>query len=196
MSITPRRGRPPLAEISHLRAQAVQVVLREGYAEVSMRRIADEVGLSLRTLHRYFPSKAEIVWGDIDSSFDALRAALQSANEQLSVIDAVAAVIVEVLGPLDEGPGLERDRIRLIATTPELQVIHSQSFIRWRDELVAFVARRTGEEPTSVTAVSSGAALQAVIMHSLAWWAVQSDAAKPGQAISQAMEGLALIAQR
>lgn len=196
MSTTSRRGRPPLAEITQLRAQAVQVVLREGYGRVSMRQIADEVGLSLRTLHRYFPTKSEIVWGDIDSSFDALREALVSASTELSIIDSVTTVIVEALGPLDDGPGLERDRIRLIATTPELQAIHSKSFVRWRDELVRFVASRMGETPTSVAAVSTGAALQAVVMRSLAWWAVQASPVSPTQAITQAMQGLALATSK
>lgn len=195
MDSNPRRGRPPLADITQLRAEAMQVVLRNGYAEVSMREIADEVGLSLRTLHRYFPGKADIVWGDVDSSFDALRIALGSAGSDVSIIEAVSAVVVEALGPLDEAPGLERDRIRVIATTPELRFVRSPSFMRWREELVAFVARRMGEDPAGLVAVSAGAALQAVIMQALEWWAVHPESTTPGDAVAQALHGLNIVAE-
>ena len=106
MDSNPRRGRPPLADITQLRAEAMQVVLRNGYAEVSMREIADEVGLSLRTLHRYFPGKADIVWGDVDSSFDALRIALGSAGSDVSIIEPSVRLLLRLWGPWTKHPDL------------------------------------------------------------------------------------------
>lgn len=188
---TQRRGRPPLADPAQLRAQVVQVLNREGWKNVSMREIADQVGVSVRTLHRYFPTKADIVWGDVDDSFDTLRAALAAASDDLSIIETVIEVVVEALGPLDERPGWERDRIRMIATNPDLQVIHSHSFLRWRRELAAFIARRMGEPEGSLVAATSGAAMQAVMMHSLAWWATHPDSCTPAGAMTEALRGLA-----
>src|SRR5690606_18312451 len=88
---TPRRGRPPLADIEELRALALTEIERLGYGDVSMAALAEAVGVSVRTLHRYFPAKADIVWGGIESSIEALKEALDEVDEHFSTIDALCS---------------------------------------------------------------------------------------------------------
>ena len=61
MSETRRPGRPASADHGQLRIQMLQVILRDGYEHVTMAQLAAEAGISVRTLHRHFPSKADIV---------------------------------------------------------------------------------------------------------------------------------------
>src|SRR5699024_4927957 len=56
-----QQGRPPVADVESLRAAALPLIERHGYEQVSMSALAGELGVSVRTLHRYFPAKADIV---------------------------------------------------------------------------------------------------------------------------------------
>ncbi len=159
-----------------------------------MADIAGEVGVSVRTLHRYFPSKADIVWGGIESSFEALRAAFETADERLSVIEAVRSVVMSVFDQQVEDLALTRIRLRLIATVPELQASRSETFERWREQLVAYVARRLGEPEDAITPVAAGAAIQAAMLRALAWWAVREEDASPADVVAQALRGLEKVA--
>src|SRR5690606_3986015 len=88
-----RIGRPPKAEPEALRGQLLDLIALRGYENASMGSLAETVGMSVRTLHRYFPTKADIVWGGIEVSVDALTAELDAAAESSPIVDAVAHAI-------------------------------------------------------------------------------------------------------
>ncbi|MEJ6003071.1 TetR/AcrR family transcriptional regulator [Paucibacter soli] len=84
-SIRRRRG----AEREELRAQILQAVGRlhqeGGYGAVTMRGVAQAVGISAMSLYRYFPSKSallEQVWGEV------LEASLQEAHTRSKAAEA------------------------------------------------------------------------------------------------------------
>ncbi|QTX05409.1 TetR family transcriptional regulator [Agromyces archimandritae] len=191
-----RTGRPPIADVGTVRAAALETVIREGYGNVTMSRIADEVGLSLRTLHRYFPTKADLVWGSIESSFDIVREALSDADERTPLVDAVATAMSIAFDRGVDELETSRQRLRLIATTPELQAIRSDAFERWRTELVAFIARRLDVPESTTGPRAAAAALQAAMMEGLARWAVDDDPRPPSIAVTEALEGLRALAER
>lgn len=82
---TPKRGRPgkSKAERDDMRLQisgvAKTLFQQEGYAKISMRRIAKEIGCTPMTLYGYYNRKIDILrtlWGDVFLDlFDRLRAA-------------------------------------------------------------------------------------------------------------------------
>lgn len=190
----PRRGRPPLADIADLRAGALGVILRVGYQQSSMSRIADELGISVRTLHRYFPAKADIVWGGMESSLDALGEGLRHADSGLPVIDAITAVVVAVFAQNVEEISVDRARLKLIATTPELRAARSDTYELWRQELINFVACRLGSPPGSLTPWVMGAAVHTTVTEALAWWALNDAAGSPGDVVAQALGGFEAVA--
>lgn len=189
-----RRGRTPRLERRELRARAIEVVLRHGYDNVTMGQIADEVGLNVRTLHRYFPGKADIVWSGIEPSFSALQQRLALTDPATPTIDAISEAVTAVFADADEEGDTSRERLHLIATTPELQANRSAAFTRWRHEITLFVARRLGEPADGLLPIVAGAAIQAAIMESLGWWARQVDPGSPGEAVARGLRGVAVTA--
>lgn len=191
---TPRRGRPPVADAADLRRRAIDVVLRDGYAAVTMSRIASEIGISVRTLHRYFPTKSDLVWGALDPSFEALRAHLAAAPDDVPLLEVVVGAVTATAGAADDDPATREVRERLLATTPELQANRSEAFRRWREELRAFVARRLGVPEGGVVAEAAASALQAATMASLHWWAVNDESSDPAPAFAEGLRGLGALA--
>lgn len=188
------RGRPQLVDVDALREQAIDILREHGYRNVSMSRIADEVGVSVRTLHRYFPAKADIVWGGIDGSIDALRAGLVHADDALSPFKAISAVVVAVFAQDADSLAVGRARMRIIATEPDLENTRPETFQAWREETTAYFAGRLGLPPTDVVPQAAAAAVLAAITAALSWWAVQDDAnLTPVVAVERALRGLASL---
>lgn len=188
-----RQGRPPVTDVASLRTAALPVIERRGYERVSMSSLAGELGVSVRTLHRYFPAKADIVWGGIDHSLAALTASLHDVAEGDGILDAVAAAVERVLDQNAEDLPTMRARIRLIARTPALRNARSTTFERWREELIRFTARRRGEAPTALVPVVLGSALHEAISQALGWWALADDGTSPGTCVRRAFDALTAL---
>lgn len=100
-TVSARRGRPARSggDIAAMRkkvANAAALLFREeGYASVSMRRLAKEVGCTPMTLYAYFASKADILshlWeGIYDEVFAELSALAGSIDSPADRLTAVAA---------------------------------------------------------------------------------------------------------
>lgn len=186
-----RGGRPPIAEEDDLRTRAIAVLQRDGYGRVTMSQIAAETGVSVRTLHRYFPAKADIVWGGIENSLDALRHGLAHADDTLPPLEAIAAVVAAVFDQDADEVAVGRARMRLIATEPDLESTRPETYRQWREETIAYFARRFGVAPDDVEPQAAGASVQTAIMSGLSWWAVQDDPElSPVEAVTRALHGL------
>lgn len=186
----PRRGRPQLLSTAELRSRAISVLSRHGYDEVTMGFVATEIGVSLRTLHRHFPSKAGLVWGALDESFVRLRERLARTSLEVSVIAAIQAAIVETFTSMDDEDERQRERLRLIAVTPELQSAQPDAFRHWRDDIAEFAARRLGLEPDDLEPVAIGAAAQSATLAALTWWATHDEAGPAAQVVGRALSAL------
>lgn len=185
-----RLGRPPKAEPEALRGQLLDLIALVGYENASMGSLAESVGMSVRTLHRYFPAKADIVWGGIEFSTDSLTVELNAALDSIPIIDAVAHAVSNVFARNAEGLDMMRARLRLIALSPELRTNRSSTFEGWRHAVIHFVATRRGEPAQALIPVTAGAAIHTAIMEALTWWAMQGDSLEPMGCIAQALQGL------
>ena len=183
-------GRPPKAEPEALRGQLLDLIALVGYENASMGSLAESVGMSVRTLHRYFPAKADIVWGGIEFSTDSLTVELNAALDSIPIIDAVAHAVSNVFARNAEGLDMMRARLRLIALSPELRTNRSSTFEGWRHAVIHFVATRRGEPAQALIPVTAGAAIHTAIMEALTWWAMQGDSLEPMGCIAQALQGL------
>lgn len=101
----PTRGRPAhtptqVADVrAHIAARALDLFAKEGYAGISMRRLATEAGYTPMTLYKYFENKFAILrmlWSDVFiamfDQLDSVAAAEKNANRRL---EAVAMGYVE-----------------------------------------------------------------------------------------------------
>ena len=57
----PKRGPKPRLSVKRIAEAAIGIADREGLAALSMRRVAEEVGVTAMSLYTYVPSKAELI---------------------------------------------------------------------------------------------------------------------------------------
>lgn len=105
MAVQKKRGRPTLtsAQTDEMRARvaaaAAELFRTEGYAAVSIRRLATEVGCSPMTLYKYYESKVDILrhlWSAVfDELFDAVDAAAGRKRAPARRLEAMAKAYVE-----------------------------------------------------------------------------------------------------
>jgi AcrR family transcriptional regulator len=98
------RGRPSrsAAEIADVRARIADCALRlfqqEGYAAVSMRKLAAEAGCTTKTVYAYFDSKIDILsllWSEVFAAlFDQLDAVAAAQPEPKARLEAISQAYV------------------------------------------------------------------------------------------------------
>jgi mycofactocin system transcriptional regulator len=149
-------GRPEVTSHAEIEAAAFRLFARHGFEQTTLDAIAEEVGVSRRTLFRYYASKNDIPWGQFDQTLDDFRALLHAQPESLPVWEAVHRAV----RAFNEFPGDAEpphvDRMRLILHTPALQ---SHSVLRygdWRRVIEVYVAERLGLAPDDALPVLAG----------------------------------------
>ena len=141
-SVAKAPGRPRTTSRHEVQHIALRLFADQGFEKTTLDDIAASVGVSRRTLFRYYASKNDIVWGEFGEHLDGLRARLAAApaDEPLMEVLRRAVVAFNDYGE-QELPEL-RIRMTLITTVPALQ---GHSMLRYRDwcEVIAeFVATR------------------------------------------------------
>lgn len=101
----PHRGRPPLsaAAVDEMRTRIADAARKlfksEGYAAVSMRRLAEEVGVTPMTLYAYYDAKVGILrhlWAQIfDVVFNKVDAAIAKSRTPRACLRAASLAYVE-----------------------------------------------------------------------------------------------------
>lgn len=185
-----------MAEREELRKAAINILLHEGFSAVSMSRLASDVGMSLRTLHRYFPSKADILWGGTEQGLSRLRDRLANAARDVSPIAAAASAIGQVIGEVNGEDGVERARLRIIALNPDLQRMHAEVYLGWQDETEKFLSERLGDSIPGSGLRSVSVAIQAVVADALYQWAAKGDTGDPAVHAANAVLALNAVALR
>ena len=116
-----RRGRRPNTSRAEIAEAALALFSERGFGETMLDDVAAAVGVSRRTILRYYDSKSDIVWGTFSEQLDGLRSRLAAADdaEPLMVTLRHAIVAFNDYGE-EQVPNLRR-RIALITTVPTLQ---------------------------------------------------------------------------
>lgn len=140
-------GRPEVTSHAEIEAAAFRLFAERGFERTTLDAIAEAVGVSRRTLFRYYPSKNDIPWGQFDQTLDHFRRLLRDQPSELPMWEAVhRAVSAFNEFPPDAQPP-HAERMRLILHTPALQ---SHSVLRhadWRRVIEEYVAEATGAAP-------------------------------------------------
>lgn len=123
-------------------AIALRLFAERGYAQTSMEDIAREAGIGRKSLYRYFASKAELVWGGMESVIEASGRVLESARaaggsdgDIFAGLREAAVAGVAVLPDL----AVTRGRLRLIAEHPELASRSYESLAPQRERTKAYL---------------------------------------------------------
>ncbi len=137
-------GRPRTTSRDEVQRVALALFAERGFEATTLDDIAAALGVSRRTLFRYYPSKNDIVWAEFSDHLAGLRERLSRASADEPLMDVLRRAVVAFNDyGADELPEL-RIRMALITSVPALQ---GHSMLRYRDwcEVIAeFVAARLG----------------------------------------------------
>jgi mycofactocin system transcriptional regulator len=146
-SVGQRPGRPPGTSRRAVTRTALELFAERGFDDTTVDDIAEALGVSRRTLFRYFASKNDMVWGDFDWVLERLRRALDATGCDEPLHEALARAVVESNRYEAEQLPELRIRMRLITGVPALQAHSTLRYAEWRAVIADFVARRLGGEP-------------------------------------------------
>lgn len=125
----PGPGRPSLSTRSEVLDAALRVIDEHGLAALSMKRVADEVGIGVMTIYGYVKTKDELVDAVTHHALSTLTSAPQDGSPVTRITAAIRALyktlrehagVLEVLlnAPVP-GPALDPLREDLLATLDE-----------------------------------------------------------------------------
>jgi AcrR family transcriptional regulator len=141
---------------------AMQLFARDGFTEVTVEQIADEVGISPRTFFRYFATKEDVVFHDDQRIRRRLVRALAARPKSEGAVTALrqAYLATSSVAPADREHVVMQSRVRNAHEPLRARGHGLQSF--GDPQLVEMVAGRMGVDPardprpeTIVVAISS-----------------------------------------
>jgi AcrR family transcriptional regulator len=170
---------------------AMRLFDTSGYDGTSMDDIAVAAGVSRRSLFRYFPVKAALIWDGFDPFFRVLDGRLESSPIDRDVASAIERCVVQSLLALGDDLRLARIRLRILSSHPELRSFGSAGLLAVRDRLGRFVAERLQLPPRSLEAAALADAATAAMFAALRYWAVDTTDETPVNCVHRAMNALA-----
>ncbi|MCI3278632.1 TetR/AcrR family transcriptional regulator [Streptomyces cylindrosporus] len=126
---------------AEIAAKAMELFLEQGFEETTVNQIAAVVGMSGRSLFRYFDTKEDMVIGGLVELGQDVAAALEDRpadEEPWSALRHALEVCVTSLE--DDEVGLRR--AKMLAETPSLRTAMLDKQLRWQRMLVPHVERR------------------------------------------------------
>jgi len=183
-------GRPPTTTHREVEAAALRLFSTRGFESTTVEDIAVEVGVTRRTIFRYFASKNDMVWGDFDVVIARLREAFDAAGRAAPLMDALRqAVVASNTYEPEQLPEL-RIRMTLIATVPALQAHSMLRYEAWRNAVAELAARRLGAAPTDLAPQTLGNAALGASMAAFKRW-VENPQEDLGECLEQTYRLLA-----
>ncbi len=140
-------GRPVVTSHEEIELAAFRLFEQRGFARTTVDAIAAEVGVSKRTIHRYYASKNDIAWGRFSDTLAEFRRVLEQTPTGAAVHTGVHRAILAFNRFPDNAHPTHRSRMRLILRTPELQAHSVLQYAEWRQVIAEHVAARTGTRP-------------------------------------------------
>jgi TetR/AcrR family transcriptional regulator, regulator of mycofactocin system len=126
-------GRPRIATHEGIREAALELFDEYGFDAVTMEEIAQQSGISRRTLFRYFDNKQEILWEGFGERLESFQVMLENNSRKYPIREALVASILEFNRfPLDEVES-QRARLRLIFGSPSLLSYSTVKFLNFCD---------------------------------------------------------------
>lgn len=157
---------------------ALSLFAEQGYEQTTVEEIAEAVGISVRTLFRYYSSKQHILFGDVaQGRIDAIRTALwaRPASEPPLVAIEGALDDLDLRDPADREQVLAR--FALLRRQPSLLTTYLVLNRELGSVVADFVARRTGASATDLYPQMVAAATTAAWDTALVTWSASDGTA-------------------
>jgi mycofactocin system transcriptional regulator len=149
-------GRPRSTNHHLVEAAALELFSTRGFEQTTVADIAAAVGVTRRTIFRYFASKNDIVWGDFGAVIRRLRDAFEAEPRSVPLTEALRrAVLASNRYEPAQLPDL-RIRMSLITTVPALQAHSMLRYAAWRNAVAELSAARLGADPRDLAPQTLG----------------------------------------
>lgn len=180
------------------RAQVLDAAARlfpeRGFDRVTVEEICAAAEISPRTFFRYFHSKDELVFADIEERLDLLLGQLRAEPDDAEPLAVLERAVLALAQEMERRPDALAWAYQLLKDSPALAPTNLRVLRAWEDDLVEEVSRRMrgaedGPMPTLFGArLAVGEALAAVRIAAEAW--VEGVAPGPSVTVGRALECL------
>ena len=169
MEQVPGPGRPEATSHAAIEQAAFRLFAEHGFDGTTLDDIAAAVGVSRRTLFRYYPSKNDIPWGQFDQTLERFRQILRELPQDRPVHEVVQRGVLDFNEFDADADPAHADRMRLLLETPTLLAHSVLRYAEWRAVIAEYVAERHGLAPTdalpeTVSQVCLALALSAYVL--------------------------------
>lgn len=159
-------GRRPATTRSHIFDVAMRLFAVDGYSSTSVDDIAAAAGISRRTLFRYYPTKAEIPWGEFAAQIAQMRAHFRTIDPATPLRVALAEALVAFNTFPESETATHHQRMALLFEVDDLAAHSVLMYQDWRDAVAEFVAAHQSYDvdslmPTAIAHATLGIALAA-----------------------------------
>ncbi|MET9878285.1 TetR/AcrR family transcriptional regulator [Actinacidiphila glaucinigra] len=126
--------------------RAMKLFIEHGFEKTTIEQIAAEIGMSGRSVSRYFASKEDMVVGNLTGIGQGIAERLAARPADEPVWEALRRSLDEHVAALDRDPdGTLLATSVMLAGTPALQGALAKKQREWQDLLVPLVAARLDE---------------------------------------------------
>jgi AcrR family transcriptional regulator len=150
---------------------AVLLFAEQGFEETTVDQIAAAVGVSPRTFFRYFKVKEDVLVEFLGHFGEQLVAELAARPAGEPPLTAMRQALIPLIGLHLEHPEKTLRLTRLLLSTPTVRARYLDHQARWRDELAAVLATRTGAGPEDFRPVLTASIALAAFAAAQARWA-------------------------
>jgi AcrR family transcriptional regulator len=127
-----------------LEAAALELFSVRGFDAVTVDDLAAAGGVGRRTFFRYFPTKLDVVLGQLDDALAALVTTLRTGPNDLDPVTAARRAFLQVNAYADDDVPVLRRRLGLIETVPEVAARAAVRYAAWEQAIAVDAAARWG----------------------------------------------------
>ena len=169
-------GRPRATSHAAIEQTAFALFEERGFEATTMEDVAAAVGISRRTLFRYYPSKNDILWGRFDVSLQAFAEHFAQTSPETPLWATVREAVVAFNSFDRAAMPQHRRRMELLLRTPTLMAHSELRYAAWRSVVADHVAARLGQSATDLTPSLAGRLALAVSVSAYEQWLDQPEA--------------------
>jgi TetR/AcrR family transcriptional regulator, regulator of mycofactocin system len=153
---------------ARLERAALELFAGGGYGRTTVEDVAAMAGVSARTAFRYFPTKADLVFGDSEADLAALRAQLAAQDRSLPAFEAARLALVEFSERI--GTPMNAERGRVIEANSALAARSLQMRQVWAEAIAAELAARRGQPAADERDRLGGLLVIAILLSAFREW--------------------------
>jgi AcrR family transcriptional regulator len=133
-----------------IRAAAVDLFCTHGFDGTTMDAVAAAADVSVRTVFRYFPTKEDLVFADVDADLEDLGMLLDARPADEPVMTSVRAVVEVLAGRMEGGRDADVRLAPLLRDEPALRQRYLGVLDRVEETIADWARQRLGSGPADL----------------------------------------------